>query len=174
VTAAVEIADVILEPHFDAVKDTFVEFEPQPGANLSRLRKTRLVVDPTVHDTPRHYARCRDDGFLIEVAPEAVELPLERLVAILAHEFGHASDFAYPGCWVIPQRRGEKAKWIGDDNSKAARFWRERLWHERDSHQVELGADAIAYAVTGRKIHYCGPCMVQCFNGGKLRPRELR
>lgn len=164
-----EMAAAVLEPHFDAVKDTFVEFEPCP---MNRLRKTRFVVEHAVHDSPRHFAACREDGLLIKIAPEAIDLPHEQLVAILVHEFGHAADFAYPGDWVtFPE--GTKAVWIGDRDDKAARKWRGNLWHHRTDDQVERAADAIGSTITNRQVTYCGPCMIQCF-GGQSRPEGLR
>lgn len=184
-----EVAAAILEPHFDAVRDAFVDFEVEPGQRLDALRRTRFIVDDDVHDTERHYAMCRDDGLLIRVAPEAVSLDIETLTAILAHEFGHAADFAYPGRWVAT--RGKKARWIGEGGSwsydKGKAVWQperskngrrarryQRLWHQRNDDQIEWSADSIAYAVTGLKISYCGPCMLQCFSGANVRPGGLR
>jgi len=169
-----EISAAVLEPHFDAVRDVFAGYCPEPGAQLDLVKRTKMLVDPTVHDTYRHFACCRDDDLLIELAPEAADLPLENLVAILAHEVGHAVDFLYPGMWAPPSGRGGPAIWIGDEDSKPARIWRGRLWHERSTDQVEQAADAIGQAVTGRRISYCGPCMIQCFSGGRSRPRDLR
>lgn len=167
-----ELATAIIQPHFDAVRDTFIDYEPEPGFTFDKLKRTKMVVDGDVHDTERHFAMCRDDGLLIRVAPEAIELPWEQLVAILLHEFGHASDFAYPGKWVAPTGDGP-ATWIGDRSDKPARKYR-RLWEERNNDQVEHAADAIAFAVTGMKIQYCGSCMLQCFDGGSSRPRGLK
>ena len=120
-----EVAAAELAPHFDATKDAFVSFEPEPedlpGMCLDKLQRTRMVVDPSVRDTERHFARCRDDGLLIELAPECVELPFEQLVAVLAHEMGHAADFAYPGCWVNPGGAKGEAVWIGHLKTKPAR-----------------------------------------------------
>jgi hypothetical protein len=185
-----EVAAAILEPHFEAVKDTFVDFEPEPGERLTLLRSTRLVVDPDVHDSPRHYAQCRDDGLLIKLAPESVALDLETLTAILVHEFGHAADFAYPARWVAV--KGQPASWVGEggswyydsqgnarwqqDSGKEARRIRrwQSLWHDRSDDQVEWSADSIAQAVTGLQVRYCGPCMLQCFSGDGGRPKGLR
>lgn len=185
-----EVAAAVLEPHFDAVRDTFADFEPEPGERLQKLRKTRLVVDADVHDTPRHYAMCRDDGLLIKVAPESLALELGTLTAILVHEFGHAADFAYPARWV-PQK-GRPASWVSEGGSwhrdaKGKPEWREetgkgarrvrrwqQLWHERSDDQIEWSADSIAFAVTGMRVRYCGPCMLQCFSGAQGRPRGLR
>lgn len=185
------MAAAVLEPHFDAVRDVFVEFEPEPGVKLDALRQTRFVVDPDAHDSPRHFARCRDDGKLIKFAPEAAQLDLETLTAITAHEFGHAADFAYPGRWVAT--RDKKARWIGEGGSwhydrQGNAEWRpergnqgklvrryQQLWHERGDDQIEWSADSIAFAVTGIQVYYCGPCMLQCFDAaGAARPGGLR
>jgi hypothetical protein len=167
----VEFAAAVLEPHFYAVRDVFLEFEPAPGKHLSRLKRTRMVVDPEVHDSPRHFAMCRDDGLQVKLAPEASDLPVEELTAILVHEFGHAVDFAYPAEWVA--FRDKPAVWIGDRTDKPARRWR-GLWTERTDDQIEWAADSIAQVITGLQVQYCGPCMVQCFSGGKLRGEGLR
>jgi hypothetical protein len=167
----VEVAAAVLEPHFCAVRDAFVDFAPEGGRSMSRLKRTRMVVDPSIHDSQRHYAACRDDGLLIKIAPEAASLELENLVAILVHEFGHAADFAYPAQWIMVQR-GQPAVWIGDRDDKPGRTWR-RMWQERTDDQVEWSADAIGEAVTGLEIRYCGPCMLQCFSGIE-RPAGLR
>lgn len=188
---ALEVAAAVIEPHFDAVRDVFVEFEPEPELQLDMLKRTRLVVDPEVHDTPRHFAMCRDDGLLIKIAPEAATLDLGTLTAIISHEFGHAADFAYPGRWVAT--RGRPAVWVGEagrwrqspggrsiwepaSGKEAKRIRRfQRLWHERTDDQVEWAADSIAFAVTGVKIRYCGDCMLQCFGQpARERPRGLR
>lgn len=167
-----ETAAVIIEPYFDAVRDTFIDFSPEPGIRLDKLRGTRFVVSDKVHDTPRHYAMCREDGLLIMFAPEVTKLSWKRVVAIATHEMGHAADFLYPGQWVPPARSCGEAIWVGRRNDKAARRWR-GLWHERTDDQIEWTADSIAKTVTGKTIKYCGPCMVQCFSGGRLRPAGL-
>lgn len=159
----------MLEPHFDAVRDSFVLYSPVAGKRLSKLAHTKLLVRPEVHDTPRHFARCRDDGMLIEVAPQAVDLPLNKLAAVLAHEFGHAADFAYPACW-LPTDSG--MRWIGEDNDQIGNRWR-RLWAQRSGSQIERSADAIAEVVVGRPIRYSGSCLVQTFGRGVTRPSDL-
>ncbi|MCP4242345.1 MAG: hypothetical protein GY772_17460 [bacterium] len=167
-----EVAAAVLEPHFFVVRDMFLDFEAEDGGNLRRLRRTRMVVDPSVRDSPRHFAACRDDGMLVLLAPAAADLPVENLMAILAHELGHAADFAYPGNWVT-LGPGNEAVWIGERDDRVARKWR-RLWEQRTDDQVEWAADAIAEAVTGVKVEYCGDCMLQCFSGGNQRPPGLR
>jgi len=180
-----EITAAILEPHFDAVRDTFVSYSPAPGVKLWRLRHTHFVIDDSIRDKDRHFAACRDDGKLTIFASDFVnDLEVEQMVAILAHEFGHAADFAYPGQWVCmhPGTPEQHALWLGASRSKSARSWREHHWHRRSKDEVEWTADAIAEAVTGRKIHYCGECVLQCFGalrkGGPVvedtRPAGLR
>lgn len=113
---------------------------------------------------------------LIELAPECVDLSLEHFLPIMAHEFGHAADFAYPAHWVAPDGPRGAAMWISEEQlaTRHAQRWR-RLWHERDDAQVEWSADAIARAVTGQDITYAGPCMLQCFSPhGMRRPPNLR
>jgi hypothetical protein len=171
-----EVERLILEPHFHAVRDTFASHEPQSDfGKLRELRKTEFLVDPAVHDKSRHYAACREDGKLIVVAPQAVdELDLDTLVAMLAHEFGHAADFAYPGDWMLlhPGEENQCAIWIqGLDDTRAER-WRSSLWQGRGRDEIERTADAIAEAVTGRRIMYCGGCNLQCFTGPEVKHRR--
>lgn len=165
-----EVAYAVLEPHFDVVRDKYATYEPTPGQDLSKVRRTRLLVDADIRDSDRHYAGCRDDGLLIVVAPAAAKLPFEQLVAILCHEFGHAADFLYPARFLA--RRHAPAQWVPTATRKMGRI--RRLWSERNDDQVEWAADSIAYAVTGCPIEYCGCRMIQCFDGGVERPEGLR
>ena len=179
-----ELAAAILQPHFDAVRDEFIRYSPEPGVKLDRLRKTKIIVDKSIHNSRRHFAACRDDGMQVMCAPQiVVALAVEQMVTILAHEFGHASDMAYPGQWVVvrPGTAHQKAVWIGESDDRRAVQWRERLWHKRSRDEIEWTADAIAELVTGRKIHYCGDCVLQCFapvEGAPMkhirRPKGLR
>jgi hypothetical protein len=171
-TTSSEEAACILLPCFDAVRDIFSEYQPRHGPQLEKLSKTRLLVDDSVRDSPRHYAACRADGMQIIVAPQAADLPLATLAAILGHEFGHAADFAYPAHWRMQSGRYEAAVWKPPRGNRAPD--KVRLWADRSDDQVEWSADAIAYAVIGQRVEYCGPCMVQCFDGGRSRPRGLR
>jgi hypothetical protein len=171
VTDDEEIAYTVIEPHFDAVRDTFADRIVAPSERMGLLRRTKLVVDrSSVRDSERHYAKCRDDGLLILMAPEAADLEVDTLVALICHEFGHAADFLYPGRWLW--RRDEAAIWLPGDTKKMGSI--RRAWAERTDDQVEWAADSIARAITGRTIGYCGECMVQCFSGGKSRPGGLR
>lgn len=158
---------VLLEPYFLAERERCLEF------GLDRCRRIRMVCDD-VHDTERHFAGCREDGLLIALAPELLEQPPETICAIIAHEFGHAADFLYPGEFVF---RG--------DDRPAGRRRREdfkdsqwhawlRDWRRRDSDLVERSADAIAHAVHGVRYGYLGPCQLQTFGETARRPLGLR
>lgn len=161
------LAYSVIEPHFEAVRDVFLGWE---RGQLAKLGRVKLAVSPDVRDSARHFAACRDDGLLIELAPQAANLPVETLTAIIAHEFGHAADFAFPAQWRVA-RSGE-AEWSHDVAGKgSARLLKQ--WAARDDDRVETDADAIARAVTGKSIGYCGPCKLQCFSGAP-RPKGLR
>jgi len=163
-----EKALLILEPYFLAMQETFV------GAGLDAAKRVQLYVAPSMHDSPRHFAGTRDDGIVVMLAPEMVELPENTVAAIIAHEFGHAADFLYPGEFALgPERvamRRNRSAFDGDDHW--ARWVKE--WEKRDDDVVEFVADAIAEMVTGRRIGYTGPCKLQAFDRGKARPQGLR
>ena len=165
-----EAAASVVAPCFDAVRDVFSSYEPEPGHPLILLAKTRLLIDAEAGDDERHFARCRTDGRQIELAPQAADLPIETLTAILSHEFGHAADFTYPAHFRLVGRY-QPAQWKPPNGRRSVRKVRD--WEGRTDDQIEWAADAIAYLVTGRKIGYCGPCMVQCFSG-RSRPAGLR
>ncbi len=171
----IEISFAVLEPHFEAVRDVFSSYEVEPHIKMEKIHSVKMIIDPAIRDVERHHAACRDDGSMILFSPQAAFLNLETLVAIIAHEFGHAADHLYPGCWLITKNgRGEnEATWIGDCDSKYHRKYR-NLWHQRNRDQIEWSADAIASKVVGKRITYCGPCLLQCFSGGIERPEGLR
>lgn len=176
-----ELAATVIQPYFDAVRDVFAAFSPQPDETLEKLRDTRLVIDTRIFDGGRHFAACRDDGTVILLAPEARDLPERTLVPILGHEFGHAADFAYPARWAMIER-GKPAVWLKLAKSRKGILTEEgrraadyaRIWRDRGQDEIEWSADAIAQAVLKKKIQYCGPCLLQCFKGGVERPRGLR
>lgn len=177
-----EEALLILEPYFLAVQEAFV------GAGLADTRRVRLYVAPSMHDTPRHFAATRDDGTVILVAPEMVELPENTVAAIMAHEFGHAVDFLYPGEFVLgAERDTAQPQQLAANGSERTAVRRDRAsftddqwvrwlkdWEKRDDDVVEFVADAIAEMVTGRAIGYVGPCKLQAFDRGQARPQGLR
>lgn len=176
-----EIAYAVLQPHFDAVRDLFASFSPAPGVKLAKLIQTKFLIDAKVgrggtrlpHCEGRHYAATRDDGLRMYFAPDFVTLPFETMVAILAHEFGHAADHTYPASWLMPPGGPGKATWIGQEDTRRHREW-QRLWRDRSIDQIEWAADGIAEAVTGRRIGYSGACMLQRFDAGIERPVGLR
>jgi hypothetical protein len=143
-------------------------------------------VDGSVHDDPRHFAACSEDGLSVVVAPQIVGLPQENLVAILSHELGHAADFLYPMRWQLCD--GLLAEWEHPDWEEGppravderTLYARRRQWEARAHDEVERTADAIAeraYLAVGtpRTIRYDGPCLLQRFEAGVApRPRNLR
>lgn len=161
-------AFVVLEPYYLATQERFLE------AGLDRCAETRFFVAPNMHDTERHFAACSEDGKKILVAPELVELPPEIVLAICAHELGHACDFLYPGEFAY-----------GGDDAPAIRRLREEMkpgqwhgwlrdWRKRDDDLVERSADAIAHFALGVRYGYQGPCLLQSFSGTEARPYALR
>lgn len=194
-----EDGQAILEAYFSIVREAFIE------RGLAFVRDTEFEVRDWVHDSPRHYAATTEDGRLVIAAPELALLPPETIEAILAHEFGHVTDYRYPGEWRladdelvrlprIPKRlldhhRARIEKTEDELGARSSRQRREdkaglqasqtasarlQAWMNRDPDTVEFTADAIAEHVTGRKIGYCGPCLLQCFDRGRRRPRGLR
>jgi hypothetical protein len=168
-----EEAYAVLEPFFLETQKVFVE------AGLVRCAKTRLVIDAEAHDTPRHFAGCTEDGLLIVVAPQLADLPVENVVAILAHEFGHAADFLYPARFLVADGElvssfeGARRRAL-EDIDQRAEYNRRKQWEDRDPTAVEEAADRIAQDVTGREIQYAGPCVLQTYAPGGPRPPDLR
>ena len=157
----------VLEPYFDAVKDRYLD------QGFERVSRTRLYCAPWVRDSPRHFAACREDGRAIIAAPELAELSQEIVVAIKAHELGHAVDFLYPGEFWLGRDGGIRRQNLDEvDDTQRARVL--RAWESRDAHLVEVTADRIAEHVMGEPIGYVGPCSLQCFSRGKARPQSLR
>lgn len=158
-------AQVVIEPYFAAVQQQFVEF------GLDRCKKTRLVCAPWVHDSPRHFGACAEDGQRIYVAPEMADLPDTTVLAILSHEFGHAIDFLYPAQFALG-REGLQQRNFERVSDKQFRAWLSG-WQGRDRDIVEVTADAIAEHVLEAPIGYSGPCELQSFEG-PARPLGLR
>jgi hypothetical protein len=196
-----EEAASILVPYFDAVRDTFVEkMEGRDGLvkkGSCRARKSRLIVSDDAHDTRRHFAMTHTESLAIVCAPVMVDLPEPTLVGILAHEFGHVIDFGYPGSFSWPRFGPGQAVWIGQSPRDKANAWRAvygkhgatsrnehddvlpcgnwmRAWEDRSDDEVEWAADAICFYVTGKRVGYAGPCLLQRIGSGKPRPRGLR
>lgn len=168
-----EEAFAVLEPFFRETQLLFVE------RGLTRCQETRLLVEDDAHDTARHFAGCTEDGLRIVVAPQLAQLPVDNVVAILAHEFGHACDFLYPARFIVADGElvsvyeGPKRISLEDMDQRAAYNIR-RQWESRAPEDIEATADAVAGDVTGREIRYNGPCMLQTYGPGTGRPRTLR
>ena len=157
---------MVVEPYFDEVKGHFVDY------GLDRVARVRLECAGWVHDTERHYAACETTGRFIVVAPEFADLPEQTILAILAHEFGHAADYCYPGEFSLT-RDGVVRRQLERHSEKQVRAWLSG-WQSRDDHAVEVTADRIAEQVMQMPIGYCGPCLLQCFDAGIRRPVNLR
>lgn len=166
---SLEEAFVVLEPYFEAVREDYL------AHGLVKTKRTRLFIAPGMHDSPRHYGACKDDGSAILLAPELADMPEPIVLAIIAHELGHASDFLYPGEFVLgktgpAQRRAPQAE--GDRDKQWSRWL--KSWHKRDDDVVELTADAVAERVMGVAYGYQGPCLLQSFDSALARPMGLR
>jgi hypothetical protein len=107
------------------------------------------------------------------VAPEMADLPSETVLAILAHELGHAVDFLYPGEFALGKDRKVMRRDLDGVDDQQRQRW-VRGWQKRDDDAVEFTADGIAELVYGIPIGYCGPCKIQCFDRGQARPAGLR
>lgn len=175
-----EEALLVAEPFFLVVRERFVEWEMATYGS-SKSRKVRLECSAQLHQEAgaireqtafRHFAACSEDGDLIVMAPELVELPEAALLGIMAHEFGHALDFARPAHFGFDGDRlvRQDPATMGDRRRVAAVRW----WRDRDLNVVEQMADQIAEVATGRRIGYTGPCMLQTLEGGSRRPAGLR
>jgi hypothetical protein len=163
-----EEALLIIEPFFLEMQSIYTR-----EAGLKRCAKTELYCAPWIHDSPRHFAACRDDGRVIVVAPEMAELPVEAVVAILGHEFGHAADYLYPAEFALDgDRRAVRRERGQVDDTQWARW--AKAWEHRDDDLVEVTADAVAELATGSRIGYLGPCQLQAFDRGAARPQGLR
>jgi hypothetical protein len=170
-----ELSEIALAPYVDAVRDVFLEWRSSDGRQLSRVAEVKVAIDPQAFDGGRHFAGCRQDGRRVALAPELAHLPEETITAIVAHEMGHAVDFLYPAEWAV--ERGKPATWLslaGDGrNERRARYKIMAAWSDREHDLVELAADSITWAIVGRRVQYCGPCLLECWRGGVARPTGL-
>jgi hypothetical protein len=186
----------IIQPYFDAVMDTFALFR-HPSRHIKKVSEVTYRITSAAHDAERHFARTRTDGRLMEFATEIVDLPPDTLVAIITHEFGHSADMLYPACWSWPKSGSGDSIWVGHSDVDRSYAWRHtfgketavsrtghddkataenwvRAWSDPTDDQIEWAADAIAFAVTGKRIGYSGRCMLQSFDTGARRPAGLR
>jgi hypothetical protein len=135
------------------------------SGGLLRLSELMIVIDPKVHDSPRHLAACAEDVSAIRIAPQLALEPSPIIDGILMHELGHAADFAYPGSWIYDVRG---RLFVGAH----AKPHHRRAWKRRDPYKVETDADALAEAIFNVRIGYVGDRMLQSTEGG-IRPRPF-
>lgn len=168
-----EAALAVLTPVIEHVAELYAE------AGLDRLSGLEIVVSAEEGGEGRNFAACREDGLLIVLSPDLIQLQEETTVAIIAHEFGHACDFLYPAQWVRDRKGG---MFLADTSKRGVPAGEAPLpaewvrdWRGRDSDTVERTADGIAESVTGFRIGYGGPCLLQTVKGGvRPRPAGLR
>lgn len=171
-------AQAVLEPYFIAARDEYLRFciEKQLG---TEIRRTQLECSEEVRDADRHFAGTTLDGRCIVVSQDLADKPEDVVAAIFAHEFGHVVDHLYPGRFQVDDEEELVFFQEGDfdpQDTRAAqsRVARTRQWEARDAYRIELTADLIAQEVLGHRIGYSGACMLQGFNRGVRRPRDLR
>jgi hypothetical protein len=178
-----QTARAIVEPYFIALQEQFTAYAREAHGSGRRLRAVRLECHPwrelkqDLGFQSRNFAATSEDGRVMVVAPEIVELPPETVSAIVAHEFGHVLDFIYPADYALAG--DELLRWrpVGpedDPRAEQVRIARTRQWERRDSDLVERTADEIASHVVGQPIRYAGPCLLQTFDRGVRRPNSLR
>jgi hypothetical protein len=128
---------------------------------LSEVQKTVVTVDGRIDNTEkggRTVGSTREDGLRMVLSPTLATLPATTRMAIIAHEYGHAADFLYPGCWL-------------QDGHGVPDLER---WRARETNEIELAADQIAEAATGIAIGYGGRRLLQSFACGvRPRPKNL-
>lgn len=176
--AAIEAkaARAILRESFEAVKLVYLR------AQADKVKNVRLQVDDSPRNKDRHFAMCRTDGTLIVLAPDMALLPPKTMAAIMAHEFGHAVDFLYPGSFIVTRDGKLDVLPTGRRSNQGMNRGRLEHWEGRSDDAVERTADLIAESIFGSKIGYCGPCRLQTFLDGSPdqrdcihpRPRGLR
>lgn len=154
---------------------------------------TKIVIDPSWHDSCRHYAGARTDGKQLVVAPQILDLSEEKTVAILAHEAGHITDFLCPGRFFyrtpgrVRLRRGfdvvahtdpdEHGRVFVEFKRPSRKNFNKHIldWKERSDDEVENVADSVVLLALGKKVLYDGPpgCKIQNFTRGVSRPLNL-
>jgi len=139
----------------EAIRKVFV----QRGAD--KVQRTKVKIEDWVRDKPRHFAACRTDGTLIVLASELALQPPKVMGAIIAHEFGHATDFYYPGSFLLDPRGELVVRRQGMRSNDSLPRGVMDYWDRRDSDAIEKTADRIAERIMGISIGYCGPCNLQ-------------
>lgn len=153
-------AEVMLRPWVGYIVDAYLR------AGMAKLARTEWEITDEVRDDDRHFARCSTDGELIGFAPETILLPEATIQGVIAHEFGHAADFLYPGQFMLTYDDDPLVERVS--SSRKSR----RDWASRDYDEIERTADGIAEMVLGVSIRYAGSCMLETFGAG-VRPRPV-
>jgi len=147
-----------------------------------KVKFTKVVIEDWVRDKPRHFAACKTDGRLIVLASDLALMPPKTMGAIIAHEFGHATDFCYPGSFLLDGRGELQVRPQGLRSNDSLPRGLMDHWEGRGADSVEKTADRIAERIMGIKIGYCGPCNLQTMLMGTAdeagckypRPKGLR
>ena len=161
-------APALIEPVVRRIRAEYVK------RGFDELRNTVVEVSDRERDNARHFGACRQDGRLIVVSPKLVFLAPDTMAGIIAHEFGHAADYAYPAHFSVSTKKVSFKRTGQRSNDGISNAVYER-WLHRSDDEVELWADAIAQAVLGLPIGYEGPCMLQTlYRGERPRPQGLR
>ena len=126
-----------------------------------KVKFTKVEVEDWIRDKPRHFAACKTDGRLIVLASDLALMPPKTMGAIIAHEFGHATDFCYPGSFLLDGRGDLHVRPQGMRSNDALPRGVMENWDKRGADSVEKTADRIAERIMGIKIGYCGPCNLQ-------------
>jgi hypothetical protein len=157
-------AAMLLDPFIDEVRRGYLAF------GLGKIERVKVKISEEARDGLRHFAMCRTDGGLIVLSPDVIGLPVATAQGIIAHEFGHAADYLYPGAFqraafgkAVFHEYGQRSN-DGVPQGVADR------WRARTDDEIELDADAIAETVLKVKIGYAGPCMLETIGAG-VRPR---
>lgn len=163
-----EAALEILTPSIEKVVRMFED------VGLDRISGIAVSVSSDEGGKGRNFAACRTDGRLLVLSPDLIHLPQATVDGILAHEFGHAADFCYPARLGFDKKHrlviiDDSKKGVTTGQPPIPKEWM-REWEARGDDEVEGFADQIAEAVTGWRIGYAGPCLLQTVNKG-LRPR---
>lgn len=119
----------------------------------AKTASLEISSDPSLRDSPRHYAAAEDGGRgPVLIHRNALRLPPEQIIALLAHEMGHVIDksaFNRPLARIL---RGESSKQPTDGEKRA---------------------DYLANRFLGTKIRY-DEKLVQTLGAGIARPSGLR
>lgn len=137
-----------------------------------KVANTKVKIEDWVRDKSRHFAACKTNGALIVLASELALQPPKVMAAIIAHEFGHATDFCYPGSFLIQPDGNIAVRPQGMRSNQSLPREVMAHWDRRNSDDIERTADRIAERIMGIKIGYCGPCNLQTMLMGT--PDEAR